>query len=176
MDCSLSDSSVHEILQARILEWVAIPFSKGSSWPRDQTQISCIAGRFFTSWATREAQNKGKYLLFPHSSCGSGIVYWIPWLRVSHRDAIRMFAGAAGISRQENSLSSSLTWLLTGFMSFWPLAFLHKKLLTSLRARDEREREMEFTVFCNLLSEETAHHFYIFYYLYIQSVHGWMNG
>ena len=58
-----------------------------------------------------------------------------------------MSAGAAGISRQENPLSSSLTWLLTGFMSFWPLAFLHKKLLTSLRARDKREREMEVTVF-----------------------------
>ena len=46
-------SSVHEVLQARILEWVAIPFSRGSSWPRDQTQVSCIAGRFFTIWATR---------------------------------------------------------------------------------------------------------------------------
>ena len=47
MDCSLPDSSVHGILQARILEWVAIPFSKGSSRPRDQTLVSRIAGRFF---------------------------------------------------------------------------------------------------------------------------------
>ena len=94
MDCSLPDSSVHEVLQARILEWVAIPFSRGSSQPRDQTQglprcrwilyqlshqesprilqwvaypfsresfqprdrsrVSCIEGRFFTSWATSE--------------------------------------------------------------------------------------------------------------------------
>ena len=38
------------------LEWVAFPFSRGSSQPRDQTQVSCIAGGFFTSWATREAQ------------------------------------------------------------------------------------------------------------------------
>ena len=45
----------HGILQARILEWVAFPFSRGSSQPRDQTQVSRIAGRFFTSWATREA-------------------------------------------------------------------------------------------------------------------------
>ena len=45
-----------EILQARILEWVAFPFSRGSSQPRDQTQVSCIAGRLFTIWATREAQ------------------------------------------------------------------------------------------------------------------------
>ena len=50
----LPDSSVYGILQARIRGWVAIPFSRGSSWPRDWTQISCIAGRFFTVWTTRE--------------------------------------------------------------------------------------------------------------------------
>ena len=44
--------TVHEIFQARILKWVAIPFSR-DSWPRDQTQVSCTAGRFFTIWATR---------------------------------------------------------------------------------------------------------------------------
>ena len=55
MDCSLPGSSVHRILQARILEWVAISFSRGSSQPRYWTQISCIAGRFLTIWATREA-------------------------------------------------------------------------------------------------------------------------
>ena len=45
---------VHEILQARTLEWVAFPFSRGSSQPRHQTQVSRIAGGLFTSWATRE--------------------------------------------------------------------------------------------------------------------------
>ena len=55
MDCSLPGSSVHRIFQGRILEWVAIPFSRGSSWPKDQTQVSCIIGRFFTIWTTREA-------------------------------------------------------------------------------------------------------------------------
>ena len=55
MDCSLPGSSIHGIVQARILEWVAIPFSRGSSWPRDRTWVSCTAGRFFTIWATREA-------------------------------------------------------------------------------------------------------------------------
>ena len=55
MDCSLPGSSVYGILQARILEWVAIPFSKESYWPRDQTQVSCNAGRFFTVWATKDA-------------------------------------------------------------------------------------------------------------------------
>ena len=53
---------VHGILQARILEWVAFPFSRGSSQPRYQTQVSHIAGGFFTSWATREAQWKWKSL------------------------------------------------------------------------------------------------------------------
>ena len=54
---SLPCFSILRILQARILEWVAIPFSRGSSWPTDWTWISCIAGRFFTIWATREAQD-----------------------------------------------------------------------------------------------------------------------
>ena len=48
MDCSLPDSSVHGIFQARVLEWIAISSSRGSSQPRDQTQVSHIAGRFFT--------------------------------------------------------------------------------------------------------------------------------
>ena len=51
-------SSVHGIIQARILEWVAISFSRGSSPLRDQTQVSCTAGRFFTVWATREALSR----------------------------------------------------------------------------------------------------------------------
>ena len=54
MDCSLPGSSVHGILQARILEWFAIPFSRGSSQLRDQTQVSCIWGRFFIIWTTSE--------------------------------------------------------------------------------------------------------------------------
>ena len=52
MNCNLPGSSIHGILQARILEWVAISFFGGSSRPRDWTQVSCIAGRFFTVWAT----------------------------------------------------------------------------------------------------------------------------
>ena len=55
MDCSLQGSSVHGIFQARVLEWVAISFSRVSSRLRDQSQVSCIAGRRFTVWATREA-------------------------------------------------------------------------------------------------------------------------
>ena len=69
MNCSPPGSSVHGILPARTLEWLAIPFSKGSSQPRDQTQVSCIVGdwntfltvqnpgRFFTVWTTGEAHH-----------------------------------------------------------------------------------------------------------------------
>ena len=72
---------VHGILQARILEWVAFPFSKGSSQPRDWTQVSRIAGRFFTSWATREAQNIGVGSLsllqgiFPTQELNQGLLH-----------------------------------------------------------------------------------------------------
>ena len=58
MDCSPPGSSVHGIFQARKLEWVAISFSRGSSWPRDRTyifRVSCIAGGFLTRWVIREA-------------------------------------------------------------------------------------------------------------------------
>ena len=54
--CDPMDYTAHGILQARVLEWVAFPFSRGSSQSRDRIQVSCIAGGFFTSWATREAQ------------------------------------------------------------------------------------------------------------------------
>ena len=57
--CDTGDYTVHGILQARLREWVAFPFSKVSSQPRDRTQVSHAAGEFFTSWATREAQDTG---------------------------------------------------------------------------------------------------------------------
>ena len=58
MDCSLPGSSIHEILQARILEWVALLFFRGSSQPKDQTRVPCITGSFFTIWATRDDKYK----------------------------------------------------------------------------------------------------------------------
>jgi len=78
LDCNLSDSSVYEIFQARILEWIAISSSRGPSWLKDRTCVSCIfciAGRFFTHWVIGEAPiNKTglqklflefKFLLYP---------------------------------------------------------------------------------------------------------------
>ena len=60
--CNPMDCIVHGILQARILEWVAFPSSNGSSQPKDQTQVSHIAGGFFTIWGTREAHPAFTYL------------------------------------------------------------------------------------------------------------------
>ena len=68
MDCSLPSSSVHGILQARILEWVAISISRGSSWPRNWAQVCCIADRFFTIWATREDPHQRGLGAFSKSS------------------------------------------------------------------------------------------------------------
>ena len=76
MDCSPPGSPVGGILQERILEWVVMPFSKGSSWPRIQTHISYlsyIAGRFFTHWAIGEAL-KLAYGPFPHPL----VTDWVP--------------------------------------------------------------------------------------------------
>ena len=77
--CNPMYYTVHGILQARILEWIAFPFSRGSSKPRDWTQVSCIAGGFFTNWATRTRQ-PGKASALAHtrnkwvtSSLGPGL-------------------------------------------------------------------------------------------------------
>ena len=60
-DCNPPGCSVHGILQARILEWVVIPFFRGSSWHNDQTQVFCIARRFFTVWATQAPWVKKRF-------------------------------------------------------------------------------------------------------------------
>ena len=78
MVCSPLGSLVHEIFQARILEWVAIPFSRGSSQPRDQTKVSCTEGRFFTILATREANIGRKQLtniLLIFSGSMEGVIF-----------------------------------------------------------------------------------------------------
>ena len=56
--CDPMEYTVHGILQARILESVAFPFSRGSSQPRDRTRVFCVAGGFFTNWATREEESQ----------------------------------------------------------------------------------------------------------------------
>ena len=78
--CDPMDYTVHRILQARILEWASIPFSRGSSQPRDWTWVSCIVGGFFTIWATREAQEYWSgYQIFPSQEPNLGLLHcrWI---------------------------------------------------------------------------------------------------
>ena len=64
MDCNLSGSSVHGMFQARVLEWVAISFSTGSSRPKDKTWVSHIAGRCFTIWKIRKETGVPDHLTF----------------------------------------------------------------------------------------------------------------
>ena len=130
MDYSQLGSSVHEILQARILEWVAIPFSKGSFTPRDQTQISCTAGRFFTIWATREAWAWVTlscfiaYLLilknctFKKIYCSnSGSWLFFPTWRLLL--SIYLFILVICLDWKNMKFSSSSVWLMSLFVFFW---------------------------------------------------------
>ena len=102
--CSPPGFSIHGILQARILEWTAISFSRGSFFPRDQTWVSCIAGRFFTIWAAREAQpvnisstNKKHFIrtswhealniwFLPHRSNFPDVGMGTPWVWIRRSD------------------------------------------------------------------------------------------
>ena len=85
MDCSLPGSSVHGILQARILEWVAIPSPGYLPISKDQIWISCTAGGLFTVWATREAHCLGwlipiiKGHIAASELCVVGVDSWVPW-------------------------------------------------------------------------------------------------
>ena len=99
VDCSPPGSSIHGILQARILEWVVISFSRESSRPRDRTQVPRIAGRHFNLWATREDFSiyplVGTFLekaIAPHSST---LAWKIPWT------AAYQAPPSMGFSRQE---------------------------------------------------------------------------
>ena len=83
--CNPMDYTVNGILQVRILEWVAFPFPRGSSQSRDQSQVSCIAGEFFTSWTTGKPKNTRVGILsvlqriFPNQKSNRGLLHckWI---------------------------------------------------------------------------------------------------
>ena len=74
MDCSSCGPTVYRALLARILEWIVVRFSRGSSQHRDQTRVFCIADRFFTSWVTREAQFSKPPIFL--CLCGSALFHW----------------------------------------------------------------------------------------------------
>ena len=100
MDYSSLGSSAHGILQVRILEWIAIPFSKGSSQSMDWIWVSCIAGRFFTFWTTRKAQLL--LLLLLHAACMQScfIHVWLCGVRSLWTEA-HQAPPSTGFSRQE---------------------------------------------------------------------------
>ena len=95
MDCTLPGPSVHGILQASILEWIAIPFSRRSSSPRDGTQVCCIAGRFFTVNNLQWKKNLEKVYMYSDFPDGSVVTNPLaseercrqcgfnPWVRIS---------------------------------------------------------------------------------------------
>ena len=105
MDCNLPGSSVHGILQARILDWAATPFLRGSSWPRDRTWVTCIVGRFFTIWANRATWHppplkrllREPEVLSPREGLGLGKVILSYWMLTSQVPLSRnSFVGDSG--------------------------------------------------------------------------------
>ena len=125
MDCSLQGSSVHGVFQARVLDWVAISFSRGSSQLRDRTWVSHIARRHFTVWATREALktcgNKEATLTSSSSTLAQDLSQkiweWSPVIRV-----LKSLAGDPDVcwSLKTNDLDPCLT----NFFSFWQTIFI----------------------------------------------------
>ena len=112
--CDLTGSSGHGILQTRILEWVAIPFSRGSSLPRDRTPVSCIAGMFFTVWATREG-------LSPLKSVQS---LSHVWLFVTSRAAAHQASLSITSSQSFLKLMSIKSVMPSNLLDFYILLFI----------------------------------------------------
>ena len=121
-DWSLPGFSVHSILQARTLEWVAISFSRGSSWLRDRTQVSCTACRFFTNSATREFLHIYIYMycaMLSHFNCAW--LFATPWIK-AHQAPLSM-----EFSRQEYCIYLHLTenWAQIKEMTRSPKVQIH---------------------------------------------------
>ena len=118
MDCSPPGSFIHRVFQARVLEWVAMPFSRGSSWPRNWIRVSCIAGRFFTIWATREVLHQHWTTELPGTSLP--IVLWsFSLLSETYlQGALISFSGKWNLGAMNCALDiliASEVWLFPGF-------------------------------------------------------------
>ena len=98
MDCSPLGSSVHGIFQARILEWIAISFSRGSSRPRNPTRVSCIVGRFFTDWGMRESESCS---VVSHSLRPQGL--YSPWNSLGQNTGVGSLSLLQGIFPTQGS-------------------------------------------------------------------------
>ena len=125
MDFSPPGSSIYEIFQARVLDWVAVSFSTASSQPKDWTQVSCTAVGFFTSWVTREApEPPGKGLCW---EIINGIIYQVPntcslikwrnaWFNCVNSwtwDTARHKLAHLGIQEEADLLGEGLDWLIS---------------------------------------------------------------
>ena len=105
--CNPMDYAVHGILQARILEWVAFSFSRGSSQARDRAQVSCIAGRIFTSWVTREALNINTNINIKWASQVVLVIKNLPVNAGDIRDVFHLWMGRSPGGRHGNPLQYS---------------------------------------------------------------------
>ena len=120
MDCRPPGSSVHGICQVTILEWVVIPFSRGSSLLRGWTRVSCIAGGLFTIWATREAQNWAGWILETATIMEAGQIKRdsLCWeiSRLNFSTPLRILGGLASTTefQEESALVSCWGMELTG--------------------------------------------------------------
>ena len=122
MDCSLQRSSVRGIIQARVLEWVAISFSRGSSQPRDQTWVSHTAGRHFTIWATGSKQEK-EYVkaVYCHPA-------YLTYICRVHHEKCQAEWSTAGIKIAGRNINN-LSWCLFGIYSLTVFSWLYQTYL-----------------------------------------------
>ena len=149
MDCSLPGSSVLGILQVRILEWVAISFSRESSWPRNQTKFSCIAGRFFTIWATREALAKVNFEFFPRQAFLTGSsVHGILQARILEWVAIS-FSRWSSRPRDRTQISR----IAGRFFTIWATRKAHFNKLAVFNCICKKNR------FCSFKGKQNKFHF-----------------
>ena len=122
MDCSPPGSSVHGILQARIPEWVAIPFSRRSSQPRDLSRVSRIAGRFFTLWATN-GHNLTLWA-FLHLMVPSSLSFsFLIWLHGTTKPPKKQRVAYPQITNLVSPVSEDLFW---GSFEIWHNCILHQ--------------------------------------------------
>ena len=159
MGCSPPGSSVHGILQARILEWVAISFSGGSSWPGNRTWVSCIAGGFFTNWTAIIKDWLGSpcctmypcSLVYTWRSVGCFLYLWVCFFFV-------IFFGFLCF------LESTFKWYNTTFVFFWlvSLSTIPPSPSMMLQRRNFPYSFMTWVVF---------HHLSIYLYIYIYISH-----
>ena len=122
-DCSLPGSPVHGISQARVLEWLAIPFSRGSSQSRDRTQLSCMAGRFFTIWASKDEEQseprRATQARRLQHKVGVNCCLLASWKEVSFYGIIQIsFQSFNSILLEEAEAYFCPIWVLTSFQEF----------------------------------------------------------